>query len=192
MYACNSNLASWLQAQRQAEQAQQAAEEQRAKTLAEAQATVDSAEKAAAATLREAEARASQLTQQQEAQAKQASEAQAEASAALAQAKKEAAAIVQEAQAKAAQMLQQQEVQGKQDVEATKQQVCALMLDCSCCITCLAAEDRYLERSPIRCLSCNIPIKVYLILLVLHDVRSAVTSATLLSKISITWLFRNT
>jgi len=129
------------------------------------------------------------LVQQQEAQAKQATDAQADASAALAQAEKEAAAILQEAQAKAARMVQQQEAQAKQDAEAAKQQVCILyMLNCSCCIICLAAEAHHLERSHIRGLSCNIPIKGYPTLVVLHALHPAVTSATLHSSISITGL----
>ena len=123
--------------------------------------------------------------QQQEAQAQQAAEAQADASAALAQAKKEAATILQEAQAKAAQMVQQQEAQAKQDVEATKQQVrILLMLDYSCCITCLAV-DHHLERFHVRCLS-------RLISLVLHAVQSGVTSVTLHGSINITGRFDDT
>ena len=69
----------WSQAKRQAEQTQKAAEDQRAKALAEAQAeasaTLASAERTAAARLKDAEANAAQMVQEQEARAEQAAEA---------------------------------------------------------------------------------------------------------------------
>lgn len=72
-------LTVWSQAKRQAEQTQKAAEDQRAKALAEAQAeasaTLASAERTAAARLKDAEANAAQMVQEQEARAEQAAEA---------------------------------------------------------------------------------------------------------------------
>ena len=62
-----------------------------------------------------------------------------------------------------------------------------------CWIAVAASFASQLKAVTLRVLtSCNVPIKVYLVLLVLHDVHSADTSAALRSRINITGLFHNT